>query len=771
MALYLQRLGRFSFRRRGLVLGLWLGVLLVSGVGAATLSGPTLDTFTMPGTESQRALDLLEERFPEAGADGATARVVFAAPDGSPLTAQRWQDAVGSVVSSLDGTDEVGSIADPYSGQLSDDGRVGFAQVTYSVAAADLSDEARDTLEQAIEHGRAAGLIVEAGGDATEEEGGSEATELIGLAVAALVLVITLGSLVAAGLPLLVALVGVGTAVAAITAATGFVELSSNTSTLAVMLGLAVAIDYSLFVVSRYRQELGRGLSQEDAAGRAVGTAGSAVVFAGLTVAIALVGLAVVNIPFLTEMGVAASFAVLLAVVIALTMLPALLGFAGARVHPRRDRRDRAAQGGDSPVRHLPSTPTRARRWAAWITRHPVAVLVATVMALGAAAIPALDMRLALPDDGTAAPDSSARKAYDLLSDNFGAGFNGPLTITVDTHPNAWSPATDPQAAAEAVGAEIGRLDHVANVSPAQVNAAGDTAILSVIPETGPAAAQTSDLVRAIRDLPAPDGSEVSVTGSTALAVDITDSLGDALLPYLMVVVGLAIILLCLVFRSVLVPLKAVGGFLLTVVASLGVVVAVFQWGWFEGLLGIEGQTGPIMSLLPILIVGLVFGLAMDYQVFLVTGMREQHVHGAGATEAVVSGFDHGARVVIAAAIIMISVFAGFILTPEALIKQMGLALALGVAIDAFIVRMTIVPAVMALLGRAAWWMPRWLDRLLPNVDVEGARLVDHAAPAQAAPDGLAPELSGSPAGYAAVIRQNDGDHADTGPVGSRLGR
>ncbi|MEX5635947.1 MMPL family transporter [Parafrankia sp. FMc2] len=778
MALYLQRLGRFSFRRRGLVLALWLGVLLVSGVGAATLSGPTLDTFTMPGTESQRALDLLEERFPEAGADGATARIVFAAPDGSPLTAQRWQDAVGSVVSSLDGTDEVASVADPYSGRLSGDATVGFAQVTYSVAAADLSDEARDTLDQAIERGRAAGLTVEAGGDATEDDGGSGATELIGLAVAALVLVITLGSLVAAGLPLLVALVGVGTAVAAITAATGFIELSSNTSTLAVMLGLAVAIDYSLFVVSRYRQELGRGLSQEDAAGRAVGTAGSAVVFAGLTVAIALVGLVVVNIPFLTEMGIAASFAVLLAVVIALTMLPALLGFAGARVRPRRDRSD---QGGDSPGRHLPSTPTRARRWAAWITRHPVAVLVATVMALGAAAIPALDMRLALPDDSTAAPDSSARKAYDLLSDNFGAGFNGPLTITVDTRPNAWSPATDPQAAADAVGAEIGRLDHVANVSPAQVNAAGDTAILSVIPETGPAAVETSDLVRAIRDLPAPDGSEVSVTGSTALAVDITDSLGDALLPYLMVVVGLAIILLCLVFRSVLVPLKAVGGFLLTVVASLGVVVAVFQWGWFEGLLGIEGQTGPIMSLLPVLIVGLVFGLAMDYQVFLVTGMREQHVHGASPTEAVVSGFDHGARVVTAAAIIMISVFAGFILTPEALIKQMGLALALGVAIDAFIVRMTIVPAVMALLGRAAWWMPRWLDRLLPNVDVEGARLVDHAAPEQGAPeqgavdqsaaDQPGRDLPGAPASYAAVIRQGGRGHADTEPIRSRPGR
>ncbi|WP_018637804.1 MMPL family transporter [Parafrankia elaeagni] len=768
MALYLQRLGRFSYRRRGLVLALWLGVLLVAGAGAATLSGPTVNGFTMPGTESQRALDLLEERFPEAAADGATARIVFATPDGSPLTTQRWQDAVGSVVSSLQGTAAVATVADPYQGRISEDGSVGFAQVTYSVAAADISDEARGTLDHAIETGRAAGLTVEAGGEAVQEAGAHGASELIGLGVAAVVLFITLGSLVAAGLPLLVALVGVGIAVSSIIAATGFMDLSANTPTLAVMLGLAVAIDYSLFVVSRYRQELARGHGRQDAAGRAVGTAGSAVVFAGLTVAIALVGLAVVNIPFLTEMGVAAAFAVLLAVVVSLTMVPALLGFAGARIHPRRSRAD---QSGDSRGRHLPSAPTRARRWVTWVTRHPVAVLVATVVALGVAAIPALDMRLALPNDGAAAPDTSARKAYDLLSDNFGTGFNGPLTITVDTRSTTGTPVADPQAVADAIGAEISRLDNVATVRPAQVNAAGDTAILGVVPETGPSATETADLVRTIRDLPSPDGAEVSVTGTTALAIDVTDSLGDALLTYLLVVVGLALILLCLVFRSVLVPLKAIGGFLLTVVASLGVVVAVFQWGWFAGPLGIEGQTGPITSLLPVLIIGLVFGLAMDYQVFLVTGMREQHVHGARPTEAVISGFDHGARVVSAAAIIMISVFAGFILSPEILFKQVGLALALGVAIDAFIVRMTLVPAVMALLGRSAWWMPRWLDRVLPNVDVEGTRLVDHGSPAQAAPDGLAPELSGSPAGYAAVIRQSDGDHADTGPVGSRPGR
>ncbi|WP_083749511.1 MMPL family transporter [Frankia sp. CcI49] len=725
MAFHLQRLGRFAFRRRGLVIALWIGVLALSGIGAATLSGPTSNSFTLPGTESQRAVDLLKDRFPAMQADGAVARIVLAAPDGQKLTDPAWRAAVADVVDDFTGGADVATVTDPYSNQLSQDATVGYAQVSYTVASADLSDEAKDTLEHAIGTGRDAGLTVEAGGDAAEEASHSGATELIGLAVAAVVLVITLGSLVAAGLPLLVAIVSVGIAMTAITAATGFMELSSNTSTLAVMLGLAVAIDYSLFIISRYRQELGRGLDREHAAGRAIGTAGSAVVFAGLTVAIALVGLAVVNIPFLTEMGIAASVAVLLAVAVALTLVPAMLGVAGRRVRPRAEA---AAQ-------HRPTDTTRSRRWASWVTRHPAAVLVGTAIGLGVVAIPALDLRLALPDEGTSAPDTSARKAYDLLSADFGAGFNGPLTITIDTRPGggdsaggaaagaAAAPAADPAATAAAVANSIAGLDDVAKVTPATVNPAGDTAVFSVIPNSGPAAEETSDLVRAIRDLPQPAGAEVAVTGSTALAVDITDSLSDALVPYLIVVVGLAIILLCLVFRSILVPLTAVGGFLLTVVATLGATVAVFQWGWLDGLIGIEGQTGPIMSLLPLLVVGLVFGLAMDYQVFLVTGMREQYVHGAHPTSAVINGFDHGARVVIAAAIIMISVFAGFILTPEALIKQMGLALAFGVAVDAFLVRMTIIPAVMALLGRSAWWLPRRLDRVLPNVDVEGASL------------------------------------------------
>jgi RND superfamily putative drug exporter len=340
------------------------------------------------------------------------------------------------------------------------------------------------------------------------------------------------------------------------------------------------------------------------------------------------------------------------------------------------------------------------------------------VIGLGALAIPATDLELGLPDDSTAAPDSTQRKAYELLFEGFGAGFNGPLMVVVDAGASA-----DPRQAAAATATAVRALPDVAVVTPATFNPAGDTALLTVIPTSGPSTTQTHDLVQAIRSLPGSDGAEVFVTGATAINIDVSDKLGGALVPYLSLVVGLAFLLLMLVFRSILVPLKATLGFLLTVAATFGAVVAVFQWGWLAGLFGIEGQTGPVISMLPVFLVGVVFGLAMDYQIFLVTRMREEHVHGAAPRTAVVDGFAHGARVVTAAAVIMTAVFSGFILSGQTLIREMGFGLALAVAIDAFVVRMTLVPAVMALLGRHAWYLPRWLDRLLPNVDVEGETL------------------------------------------------
>ncbi|MGA5299154.1 MMPL family transporter [Nucisporomicrobium flavum] len=729
MATYLYRLGRFSFRRRTLVLSLWLAVLAILGVGAATLSGPTSDTFNIPGTEAQQAQDLLQERFPQSGAGGAQARVVFAAPQGEKVTDAANRAAIERTVAQVRTGAQVADVTDPLKGTVNQAGTVAYAQVTFKVPADELTNADRDALTGAAGIGRDAGLSVEAGGDAMQEPGEQGPGEVIGLLVAAVVLVITFGSLVAAGLPLLTAILGVGAAMAGIQIVSGFTDLSSNTPTLALMLGIAVAVDYALFIVSRYRHEVALGRTGIEAAGRAVGTAGSAVTFAGLTVVIALSALAVVNLPVLTQMGLAAAGAVAVAVLIALTLLPALLGFVGGRISGSRRARDPEGDAG---------RPTAGRRWAQLVSRRPVLTLAAATLGLLVIAIPALSLRLGLPGDNMAAPDTTQRKAYELLTDGFGPGFNGPLLVVVDATGSA-----EPQRAAEDAAAAIKKLPDVVTVSPATFNPAGDTAILQVIPASAPDSQETTDLVHAIRDLDdgvgGRTGAALAVTGTTAVNIDMSAKMGEALVPYLAVIVALAFLLLTVLFRSILVPLKAIGGFLLSVVATFGAVVAVFQWGWLADVFGVE-QTGPVVSLMPVLLIGIVFGLAMDYEVFLVSRMREEHVHGAAPKDAVVDGFSHGARVVTAAAIIMISVFSGFILSPDSIIKSIGFALAAAILFDAFVVRMTIVPAVMTLLGRRAWALPRWLDRILPDVDVEGDKL----RPAEPEPAPPAPELVGA---------------------------
>ncbi|WP_406463899.1 MMPL family transporter [Streptomyces sp. NBC_01622] len=717
MATFLYRLGRFSFRRRRLVLMLWIAVLAAVGIGAASVSSNTSDSFTLPGTQSQKAIDLLGKEFPQASAAGATARVVFEAPAGEQLKSGANKTEVESLIADLKKAPQVASVSDPYqSGLISKSGTITYAQATYKVAQADVTDAARDALHSVADKGEKAGLAVSLGGNAVQEKAGGGATELIGLLIAAVALVITFGSLLAAGLPLLTAIFGVGAAVAAITVASAFFDLSSAATTLALMLGLAVSIDYALFIVSRYRSEIRDGHEPEEAAGRALGTAGSAVVFAGLTVVIALVGLSIIGISMLTTMGLGAAFSVVVAVLIALTLLPAMLGFAGMRIMSGRftSRRMRARQDRGEGE-------TTGVRWARFVTRNPVKMLLVSVVGLGILAIPALSMRLSLPDDSMSAPGTSERIAYDTITKGFGDGYNGPLTVVVDGRGSS-----DAKTAAQDTVAQLGKLSDVAAVRPAVFNQNGDVALISVVPKSSPSSQATVDLVSQIRDrgpaLKSDTDSELMVTGTTALNIDVSSKLSGALIPYLGVVVGLALVLLLLVFRSILVPLKAALGFLLSVVATLGVVVAVFQWGWLADLFGVDG-TSPIVSVLPIFMIGVVFGLAMDYEVFLVTRMREEYVHGAEPTEAVIAGFRHGARVVTAAAVIMISVFAGFLLDDVALIKSIGLGLASAVLFDAFVVRMTIVPAVMALLGRRAWALPARLDRILPNVDVEGERL------------------------------------------------
>jgi RND superfamily putative drug exporter len=715
----LYRLGRLSYRRRWIVLALWLLVLLGAGAAAGTLSDRYSDAFSIPGTESQEALDALADRFPAAGLANASANVVIAAPEGETLATPERRAAVAALLEQVREVPDVAFVTDPFtSGGLSSDGRIAQATATYDVELLGVEPEGREALLDTAGPAEAAGLQVEFSGPAaqeTQQEGGGG--ELVGVAAAAVVLLFTFGSVIAAGLPLITAIVGVGIGLSAITALTGFVELSSTAPVLALMLGLAVGIDYALFITSRYRQELLDGHPGEDAAGRAAATAGSAVVVAGLTVVIALAGLVIVNIPFLTAMGLGAAGTVVVAVLVALTLLPALLGLGGRRVLGRRGRAELAGRGQPTGTAREPMS----ARWAAFVVRRKIPVLLATLAGLAVFSVPAASLETAFPDEGQLGTGSTQRKAYDLIAEGFGAGANGPLIVVLEADDPDGAPA-----AVEAVSARLSALEGVAAVAPPTANPAGDTFLLTVLPTTGPADIRTEQVVHRLRSaapgLEEQTGTRLSVTGTTAVTVDVATRLADALPFYLLVVVGLALLLLTVVFRSLLIPLKAALGFLLTVLATFGAVVAVFQWGWLGAALGVE-QTGPVLAFLPIFLIAVVFGLAMDYEVFLVTRIREEHVHGASASEAIVAGFRHGGRVVTAAALIMISVFAAFLLAPDPTTKSLGFAFAVGSAIDAFVVRMTVVPAVLALLGDRAWTLPGWLDRVVPTVDVEGSTL------------------------------------------------
>ncbi|MCI2238731.1 MMPL family transporter [Paenibacillus sp. TRM 82003] len=719
MATFLHRLGLGAVRHRLLVLGVWVLVLLGTGVGAATLAGSTVNTFEIPGQESTTALRLIDDRFGDRST-GASAQVVLQAPGDELVTAPENAAAVAQVVAQLQELDGVASATnplDPAAPTVSPDQRAVYSTVTYGVQAPEITEAQREELLGVLEDARAAGLTAEATGEATQEvsEVGG-AAEAVGVVAALVVLAITYGSLVAAGMNLLTALVGVGTGVLGITVLTGFVDLQSTTPILAVMLGLAVGIDYALFIVTRFRHELLDGRPVPEAAAIAVGTAGSAVLTAGLTVVIALAGLSVAGIPFLTEMGLAAAATVVVAVLVALTLVPAALGLIGTRALSRRARRALAHEGGQHVA--LPSPDADGRGffsgWARTVTRHRWPSLLAAAVALAVVAVPVFSLRTTLnqlpPEDSTQA------RAAQLLSDRFGPGVTGPLLVLVD--------GSGAYERAQQVQAEVAELPGVALATPAQPNADGTAALVTVIPTTGPDDEATRDLVADVRARLARDaaeGTEAYVTGNTAVGVDVSQTLDEALPVYLVLVVGLALLLLVLVFRSLLVPLVGVLGFLLTIGSSLGATVAVFQWGWLKDVVNAEA-TGPLLSLAPIIVVGILFGLAMDYQVFLVSRMHEAHAHGADPVAAVRTGFRQAAPVVVAAAAIMFAVFAGFVPEGDATIKPIAFALAIGILADAVVVRMVLVPAALALLGRAAWWLPRWL-RWLPALDVEGAAL------------------------------------------------
>jgi RND superfamily putative drug exporter len=716
MATYLHRLGGWAFRRRRTVLLAWITVLGLVVASAAAFSGQTNSKFSVPGTESQQAQDLLEQKFPGAG--GASARMVFAAPKGEKLTDKKNKEAVEASLAQAKQAEGVTQVADPYQAHsITKDGRIAYADVIYPMPADEIDDPARDELSASAQAARDAGLQVEFGGGIVTEESKSN-SERMGMMIGFVVLAITLGSLLAAGLPLITAILGVLVGVTGLTALTGVFDVSDTAPILATMLGLAVGIDYALFILSRHRHNIGDGLEPAEAAAQATATAGSAVVFAGMTVVIALVGLTVVNIPFLTVMGLAAAGTVTIAVLIAITLLPAILGFAGTRVA----RVNRVL--GFRPLRKRTSPESMGTRWARFVTSRPLPALLVSLAVLGAVALPALHMKLGLPDGGSKPTSSTERRAYDLLTEGFGPGFNGTLTVVVD------APNLGPQDQKDLANKLVDGLEKVpgvAAVTPARQNEAGDLTIALVTPTTSPASDETKDLVKLLRgkadDIREQTGIQAYVTGTTALNIDTADTLAAALPRYIAVVVGLALLLLMVVFRSILVPLKAAGGFLLSIAAAMGVVVWIFQDGNLADVFGVSNPS-PIVSFLPILLIGILFGLAMDYEVFLVSRMRETFVHGARPRDAIVTGFGHSARVVVAAALIMIGVFGGFVLDDDPIVKSIGLSLAVGVLADAFIVRMTLVPAVMALIGRRAWWMPSRLGRLVPNVDIEGEKLL-----------------------------------------------
>lgn len=601
------------------------------------------------------------------------------------------------------------------------EGDVAYAQVVFTDALQNLTAEQRDAVKEAANTAQGNGVEVNLSQEIVQEISLFGPSEAIGVAVAVAVLLIMLGTLIAAGLPLLMALVGVAVGVGGTYVLTAWVEMGSMTSVLGLMLGLAVGIDYSLFIVNRHRNQLLGGMDLRESIARAIGTSGNAVLFAGITVIIALIALAVPGIPFLSLIGYSGAATVAVAVLVAITLTPALLSLIGTRILSKRQWAKVGSEpvGEDGEVVHTPR-----RSWANVTTKHPWLVGIATIVVLGVAAIPAASLRLALPDGGFEPAESTAYKSYKSIEDNFGAGYNAPLLMVVDL-PQGSNETTGTQTLAQVATQVRDRYD-IAAITPGGFNADYSTATLRIIPTTGPSDEATEKLVQDMRTSLGEIGTQtdttVKITGVPVIQIDVSEKLTEALPVYLSVVVGLSLVLMLLVFRSILVPIVATIGFVLTIGATFGAVVAVYSWGWLPDLFGVHNP-GPILSFAPLILTGVLFGLAMDYQMFLVSGMRESFVHGAGARQSVVDGFNHGSRVVTAAAIIMISVFAGFIFAHLAMVRPLGLGLAFGVLVDAFIVRMTFTPAVMTLLGKWAWWIPRWLDRILPDVDVEGAKL------------------------------------------------
>jgi RND superfamily putative drug exporter len=717
-----RRVGAASARRPWSTVVAWAVVAAVVIMLAGTVGGAFVDDFVAPGSQSERAMALLDERFPEAA--GGSAMAVFAVDHGGTLDSRR--EVIEAALARVATVEHVTTVADPFqAGTVSPDGRIGFAEVAFDLPASDLGPAPFEALADAIAPVRAAGVTAELGGDAVfvNPEAETSGTEAVGLLAALVVLVVVFGTVVAALVPIGLALVAVAVGVGGITLLANAMEVSTSAPTVAAMIGLGVGVDYALFIGARYRENRSRGQDNAAALAGAMGSSGAAVVFAGGTVVVAMAALALTGLGVLTSIGLATSLVVLIAVAAATTLLPALLSLLGDRIDTGRLLRRRR-------------TSVRAQDSAWWRFAHRVSgrpwpYLLAATAVLLALAAPALGMQLAFPDAGNEPTTTTHRRAYDLLADGFGPGVNGPLLIVADLRTPGLDTETLP-ALTERLAADPG----IALLGEPQTAPTGDTAVLSAAPATGPADPATSKTIERVRGL-VPNG--VYVSGFTAMVDDLTGQLDDTLPVFIAAILAASFLLLMLV------PLKAALMNLLSVGGAYGVLVAVFQWGWLGDLFGFEGPV-PIASPIPIIMFGILFGLSMDYEVFLLLRIREEYLRTGDNAESVARGLAATGRVITSAALIMVSVFLSFVANPSPAVKMFGLGLATAIALDATIVRMLVVPASMALLGRANWWLPGWLDRFPPQLTVEGAGQ-HHGAPALDEIEEPSPVGSGGSAG------------------------
>lgn len=723
MSNLLYRLGRGAAARRRLVVGAWILVAVVLVLVDRTSGSSTVDNFEVPGVESQQAMDLLRDRFPERS--GATAMVVFHTADGS-VTDPEAAAGIDATIAEVRSLDHVLAVTDPLATpmSISPDGATAFASVQFDASSTELGRQSLDALLETAGPAEAAGVQVDYGGELPTmlKERTTGPAEMIGIIAALIILFLTFRSVYATVLPLGVAVLGLAVGLSIVGLLGAVIDIPSVAPRLGTMIGLGVGIDYALFILSRHRDDLEAGMELEESIGRTNATAGQAVVVAGGTVVLAILGLQLAGIPFVATLGYSAALVVAVAVLVAITLLPALLGFAGPRVLARSHRR--AAERAADAVRSGTATEANDNhsgwiRWASWVAHHPWPSAITATAVLLMLSVPVLDMRLGQADAGTDPTSTTHRRAYDLLADGFGEGFNGPLLVVVDLGPSRETGVLD------AIAAAASEDPDVRTVSPPSVNDDGDTGLLTVIPMSKPQDRATSDLVHRLRETTLPRATSEStatalVGGPTAGFIDQSDKIADRLPWFIAAVVSLSFLLLMVVFRSLLVPLKAALLNLLSIGAAYGVVVAVFQWGWGRSLIGLD-EAVPIASFVPMMMFAILFGLSMDYEVFILSRIREEHERGHSNLDSVVEGLGATAKVITAAALIMISVFLGFVASDDPVVKMMGVGLATAVAVDATVVRMVLVPSTMTLVGDANWWLPRWLERALPRLDIESA--------------------------------------------------